>query len=234
MNVVTIQIQVDSIDSQQTHLHAHIAHPAPFWHQLVPKRGVGERTWRGTYQGSALRASFGGIWLALRELDQQRLYKCVVNLKCPAVAATAINNFLWQSPAPDNEDVYEYLRPLLRKHTILQRNGLKCIESEELINEIQHFWGHHHLRTRLPRAAQLVAIGAVQEETPLLGGYWDQNTVWEVFSQTIPNGNPYLVKPVEEQGRTTSQCNCLDSSPVCKHILAVNMQCNILLIKQGE
>lgn len=210
MNPVTITIQVDPISEDRTHLHAHIAH------------SKGKRTWRCTYQGDPLRASLGGIWLALRELDNARLYKCVVNLKVNQATQRIINDFLWQNPVPELLDAYEHLRPLLRKHTILPEEEKTGIQVDSLIGEIQRFWGLRHLRTRLPRAAQLVAMGAVKAA---------RSHEWQVFSQTIPNGNPYSVTTLIRQGRQTWQCNCLDSNPSCKHVLACAMQNNL---NQGE
>lgn len=203
MNLVTITIQVDPISEDKTHVHAHVAH------------AKGERTWQGTYQGDPRLASLAGIWLALRELDQLRLYKCVVNLKCNTATLRLINDFLWQNPVPEVSDVYEHLRPLLRKHAILIQELTTGIQVDSLIGEIKRFWGLRHLRTRLPRAAQLVAMGAVKTVT---------EDEWQVFSQTIPNGKPYSVTLSARQGKRRWQCNCLDSNPSCKHILAVAMQ----------
>lgn len=211
MNPVTITIFVSPISEDSTHLYAHMAH------------GNGSRTWRGTYQGDPRLASLGGIWLALRELDQARLYKCVVNLKCNTATRRIINDFLWQNPVPELSDAYEHLRPLLKKHTILIKEESTGIQPEELIEEIKHFWGLGHLRTRLPRAAQLVAMGAVE---PV------HEHSWQVFSQTIPNGSPYSVTLSENQGRQRWQCNCLDNNPSCKHVLAVAMQSK--LTKGGQ
>lgn len=210
MNLVTITIAVSPHHPDRTYLQAHIAHER------------GERTWQGTYQGTPTRASLGGIWLALRELDDVRLYKCVVNLKVNQATREIISDFLWQNPSEELLDVYEHLRPLLRKHTILIPSHWTGIQPVELIDQMGQFWGLSHLRTRLPRAAQLVTMGALMRLT---------EHEWQVFSQTIPNGQPYSVTHNYSQGRQRWQCNCLDTNSACKHILAVAMQSKLT---QGE